>query len=98
MITRFYKKKAGSPDNNEHILILAPTGMAAYHIKGTTFHTRLCIPPLQLGKLPPLTNDQQNSLRSHLINVSHIFIDEVSMVGSTLSEYGNTRLEEIFDC
>ena len=57
-ITRFYKKKAGSPDNNEHILILAPTGMAAYHIKGTTFYTGLCIPPLQLGKLPPLTNDQ----------------------------------------
>ena len=58
MITRFYKKKAGSPDNNEHILILALMGMAAYLIKGTTFHTGLCIPPLQLGKLPPLTNDQ----------------------------------------
>ena len=56
-ITR-YKKKAGSPDNSEHILILAPTGMAAYHIKGTTFHTGLCIPPRQLGKLTPLTNDQ----------------------------------------
>ena len=97
MITRFYKK-AGSPDNNEHILILALMGMAAYHIKGTAFHTGLCIPPLQLGKLTPLTYDQQNSLRSCLINVSHIFIDEVSMVGSTLSEYANIRLQEIFDC
>ena len=97
-ITRFHKKKAGNADNNEHILILAPTGMAAYHIKGTTFHTRLCIPPQQLGKLPPLTHDQQNSLRSHLINVSHIFIDEISMVGSTLAEYANIRLQEIFDC
>ena len=58
MITRFYKKKAGSPDSNEHILILAPTGMAAYHVKGTTFHTGLCVPPLQLGKLPPLNNNQ----------------------------------------
>ena len=57
-ITRFYKKKAGSPDNNEHILILAPMGMAAYHIKSTTFHTGLCIPPQQLGKLTSLTNDQ----------------------------------------
>ena len=54
-ITRFYKKKAGPPDNNEHILILALMGMAAYHIKGTTFHTGLCILPLQLGKLIPLT-------------------------------------------
>ena len=69
--------------------------MATYHIKGTTFHTGLCIPPQQLGKLTPLTNDQRNSLRTCLINVSHIFIDEVSMVGSTLSEYGNTRLQEI---
>ena len=96
--TRFYKKKAGYPDNNEHILILAPTGMAAYHIKGTTFHTGLCIPPLQLGKLTPLTNDQQNSLCLCLINVSHISIDEVSMVGSTLSEYTNIKLQDIFDC
>ena len=36
-ITRFHKKKAGNADNNEHILILTLTGMAAYHIKGTTF-------------------------------------------------------------
>ena len=32
------------------------------------------------------------------MHVSHIFIDEVSMVGSTLSEYANIRLQEIFDC
>ena len=50
-ITRFHRKQAGTADNNEHILILVPTGMAAYHIKGTTFHTGLCIPPQQLGKL-----------------------------------------------
>ena len=97
-ITRFHIKKAGNADNNEHILILAPTGMAAYHIKGTTFHTGLCIPPQQLGKLPPLTHEQRNSLRSCLINVTHIFIDEISMVGSTLAEYANVRLQEIFDC
>ena len=57
-ITRFHKKKAGNADNNEHILILAPTGMAAYHKKGTTFHRGLCIPPQQLGKLTPLTHDK----------------------------------------
>ena len=56
-ITRFHRKQTGTADNNEHILILAPTGMAAYHIKGT-FHTGLCIPPQQLGKLTALTNDQ----------------------------------------
>ena len=97
-ITRFHRRQAGTPGNNEHILILSPTGMAAYHIKGTTFHTGLCIPPQQLGKLTPLTNDQRNSLHARLINVSHIFIDEVSMVGSTLSEYANIRLQGIFDC
>ena len=97
-ITRFHIKQSGTLDNSEHILILAPTGMAEYHIKGTTFHTGLCIPPQQLGKLTPLTNDHRNSLRAHLINASHIFIDQVSMVGSTSSEYTNIRLQEIFDC
>ena len=96
-ITRFHRKQAGTADNNEYILILALTGMAVFQIKGTTFHTGLCIPPQQLGKLTPLTNDQRNSLHARLINVSHIFIDEVSMVGSTLSEYGN-MLQEIVDC
>ena len=70
--------------------------MAAYHIKGTTFHTGLCIPPQQLEKLPPLTHDQRNSLQSCLIDITHIFIDEISMVGSTLAEYANIRLQEIF--
>ena len=37
-------------------------------------------------------------MRSHLIHVTHIFIDEISMVGSTLAEYANIRLQEIFDC
>ena len=66
--------------------------MAAYHIKGTTFHTELCIPPQQLEKLPPLTHDQRNSLRSRLINVSNIFIDEIYMVDSTLAECANIKL------
>ena len=57
-ITRFYKKQPRTADYNEHILILAPTGMAAYHIKGTKFHRGLCIPPQQLGKLTQLTNDK----------------------------------------
>ena len=49
-------------------------------------------------EITPLTHDQQNSLQSCLINVTHIFIDEISMVGSTLAEYANIRLQEIFDC
>ena len=48
-IIGFDRKKAGTVDNNEHFLILVPTGMAAYRIKGT-FHTALCIPPQRLGK------------------------------------------------
>ena len=30
-ITRFHRKQVGISDNNEHILILVPTGMVAYH-------------------------------------------------------------------
>ena len=56
-ITRFHRKQAGTADNNEHILILAPTGMAAYHIKAQHFIQDF-VPPQQLGKLTPLTNDQ----------------------------------------
>ena len=81
-IARYYRKQPGHVDSGKYILVLAPTGMAAYHIKGTTFHTGLHIPVNQIGKLTPLSHNERNTLHSHLRNVRFIIIDEISMVGS----------------
>ena len=95
-IVRYYRKQPGHEDTGKYILILAPTGMAAYHIKGTTFHTGLHIPVNQISKLTPLSHNERNTLHSHLRNVKFIVIDEISMVGSRLFEKCNLHLQDIF--
>ena len=95
-IVRYYRKQPGHVDSGKYILVLAPTGMAAYHIKGTTFHTGLHIPVNQIGKLMPLSHNERNTLHSHLRNVRLVIIDEISMVGSRLFEKCNIHLQDIF--
>ena len=96
-ITRYYQRQPGSVDAHQHVLITAPTGIAAYHIKGTTFHTGLHI-PINQKDLKPLSHSERNMLRAKLLNVKFIFIDEISMVGCGLFQKANNRLQEIFDC
>ena len=96
-ITRYYRRQPGSVDAHQHVLIIAPTGIAAYHIKGTTFHTGLHI-PINQKDLKPLSHSERNMLRAKLLNVKFIFIDEISMVGCGLFQKANNRLQEIFDC
>ena len=95
-IVRYYRKQPGQEDSGKYILVLAPTGMAAYHIKGTTFHTGLHIPVNQISKFTPLSHNERNTLHSHLRNVKFVVIDEISMVGSRLFEKCNLRLQDIF--
>ena len=95
-IMRYYRKQPGQEDSGKYILVLAPTGMAAYHIKGTTFHTGLHIPVNQISKFTPLSHNERNTLHSHLRNVKFVLIDEISMVGARLFEKCNLCLRDIF--
>ena len=96
-ITRHFQKQPGHIDNAERVLILAPTGMAAYHIKGTTLHTGLHI-PINCEMLKPLSHSELNTLHSKFMHIKFKFIDEISMVGTMLFEKANRRAQEIFDC
>ena len=49
------------------VLLMAPTGVAAINIDGTTIHTALNIPVGSFGKnLPPLSVKMKSSLRNKL--------------------------------
>ena len=67
--------------------------MAAINIDGTTIHTGLGIP---CKNFIPLSDKQRTALRLKLEEVSVIFIDEISMVGSKLLLQIHQRLCEIF--
>ena len=77
--------------------MLAPTGKAAFNIKGNTIHSALAIPACQsLKNYKPLDSSRLNTLRSQLGGVKLIFLDEISMVGSTMFNVQiNNRLKDI---
>ena len=76
------------------ILLLAPTGVAAIDINGTTIHSGLGINVG--GKLYPLSQQHRAALRNILSKVRLTIIDEISMVQSALFFQVNQRLTEIF--
>ena len=60
-ITRYYGKQVGENYECEVILTVAPTGMAAFQIKGTTAHSGLHI-PINQNKLSNLSHSERNNL------------------------------------
>lgn len=94
---KYYNTRAGDDFHQVRILMLAPTGEAAYIIKGMTIHSSLAIPACQLLKTyKPLDSSRLNTLRCQLGCVKLIFLDEISMVGSTMFNVQiNNRLKDI---
>ena len=92
-ISKLLSFKGGDPEK-PRILILAPAGMAAINIDGTTIHTALGI---NVGhKLSPLNDRQRGILRNKLSEIKFIIIDEISMVSSVLFYQVHQRLNDIF--
>ena len=85
----------GGDSEKPRILHLAPTGVAAINIDGTTIHTALGI---NAGhKLYPLNDRQRGILRNKLSEIKFIILDEISMVLSVLLYQVHQRLNEIFE-
>jgi hypothetical protein len=78
------------------VLLTAPTGKAAYGIRGITLHSAFSLPLNQYaGVLPKLSSDISNGLRCQLANVKLLIIDEISMVGIKTLGYIDQRLRSI---
>ena len=90
----------GSPQiKKPNILLLAPTGVAAVNINGTTIHSALGIPIDAKGlTLNKLSDKRRCKLREQLSDVKALVIDEVSMVSNKVLLYIHQRLIEIFGC
>ena len=79
-----------------NLLLLAPTGVAAVNINGTTIHSALGISIESRGlTLQKLSDTRRCKLRQDLSDVKALIIDEVSMVSNKLLLYVHQRLIEI---
>ena len=79
------------------VLLLAPTGVAAINIHGTTVNSGLAIPKRVYGNnVLPLSDARKTSIRTKLSNLTLIIIDEISMVLNNRLKHIHERLQEIF--
>ena len=82
---KYYNTKLGINFTETQVLMLAPTGKAAYNIKGNTIHSALVIPAGQLLKnYKRLDSSRLNTLRSQIGRLKLIFMGEISMVGNIM--------------
>ena len=94
-LIKYYDKLAGCDFNKATVLLLAPTGKAAFNIGGNTIHNALHILPNQSLVWKPLSMDKLNTFRCKYQDLKIVIIDEISMVGNKLFHYVHKRLQEI---
>ena len=82
---KYYNTRAGDGFHQIKVLLLGPTGKAAYNIKGNTIHNTFAVPANQsLKNYKNLDSSRLNTLRTHFGGVKLIFLDEISMVGNSM--------------
>lgn len=99
-LLRYYNSGSGSSPEQTSVLLTAPTGKAAYLIKGTTLHIAFLIPANQGFSYHPLKSERLNTIRHRLEKLKAYIIVEISMCGSNLfllckpaftGNYGNIK-------
>ncbi|CAF1564037.1 unnamed protein product, partial [Rotaria sp. Silwood1] len=95
-ILRFYNSLPGSNPETIHTAICAPTGKAAALIDGMTLHSFLSLPVNQCKhKLVKLDSNISNRIGVKLKDLQLLIIDEISMVGFTMFQHVDARLQQI---
>ena len=78
------------------VLLLAPTGVAAINIEGTTINSGLSIPKNSGYKLSAMSDQKKTQMRLLLSGLKLIIIDEISMVSNITLLHIHQHLQEIF--
>ena len=75
-------------------LLTALTGVAAFNINGMTLHSAFLLGHSKYSGFQPLSHDRLNTLRTRLLHLMFVIIDEVSMVGSNMLLEIHKRLQQ----
>ena len=94
-LIRFLNSIAGENPDEVKVVKTAPTGKAAFNIKGNTLHAAFKIPANRGFQYCALDSDRLNTIRAKLKKLRVIFIDGISMVGSGVFNFLNLRLQQI---
>ncbi|XP_069102242.1 uncharacterized protein [Argopecten irradians] len=93
-VTRLFAPTLQNPDDIA-VMLVAPTGVAAFNIGGSTIHNAFSIPVDAKSNYQPLGDERINTMRSKLGQLQLLIIDEISMVDKKLLSYVHGRLRQI---
>ncbi|CAF4587949.1 unnamed protein product [Rotaria sp. Silwood2] len=97
-ILRFYDSLPGYNPQTIRAAICAPTGKATASLDGMTLHSFLSLPVNQCKhKLVKLNSDISNRIGVKLKDLQLLIIDEISMVGFTMFQQIDARLQQIMN-
>ena len=97
-LLKYFNHRLNEDPETVKLLLCAPTGKAAHNIGGSTIHSAFCIPANQGFHFKPLDMQQLNTLRARFRSLRVVIIDEISMVGRSMFNFINLRLQEIMAC
>ncbi|CAB3987819.1 ATP-dependent DNA helicase PIF1 [Paramuricea clavata] len=94
-LTRYLNSQPENDPDDVSVVKVAPTGKAAFNIRGNTLHPAFKIPANRGFNYCTLDRDRLNTIRSKLHKMKVVFIDEISMVGSGMFNFLDLRLQQI---
>ena len=94
-VTKTFRHASINPEIPS-VLLMAPTGVAAININGTTLNTALATPRECGNNVPAMSDQKRTQMRLSLAELKLIIIDEISMVSNIGLLHIHQRLKEIF--
>ncbi|CAB4007910.1 ATP-dependent DNA helicase PIF1 [Paramuricea clavata] len=94
-LMRYLNAELENDPDDVSVIKVAPTGKAAFNIRGNTLHSSFKIPANRGFNYCTLDRDRLNTIRSQLEKLQVIFIDEISLVGSGMFNFLDLRLQQI---
>ena len=94
-LIRYLNAQTENDPDDISVVKVAPTGKAAFNIRGNTLHSAFKIPASRGFNYCTLDRDRLNTIRAQLQRMQVVFIDEISMVGSGMFNFLDLRLQQI---
>lgn len=95
-IERYLRKKDNTEPDKMRVILCSFTGKASFNIGGITLHSAFRL-PIKASEMTPMSVTTAEEARKALRKLELVIIDEVSMIGCTLFNWVNLRLQQVFD-
>lgn len=93
-VLKYMTKRCQSEFGDNSYILLAPTGISAININGSTIQSKLKIFTHNTSRLNELTGVGLSDFQTSFKFVKFVFIDEMSMIGQSTFDHINTRLNQ----